>query len=195
MVCVMTACMVCVMTDFVFGNFCAKRANDRQKRQEVERGVLSRQGLRGAGAWLWTHGVKSSSHSSRAAGAQVLKIGIQSSKCTGAENRHREQQVRRCSKSASRAASARAASAQLLKCIGIKSIKCAAAENRHPEQQVRRCLNASASRVPSAQVLKCIGIKSTKCAAARAHLLKIGIESSKCAGAQNRHPEQQVRSC
>ena len=154
MVCVMTACMVCVMTDFVFGNFCAKRANDRQKRQEVERGVLSRQGLRGAGAWLWTHGVKSSSHSSRAAGAQVLKIGIQSSKCTGAENRHREQQVRRCSKSASRAASA-----QVLK-IGIQSSKCAGAENRHPEQQVRRC-SESASRAAGAQLLR-ISIQSSR---------------------------------
>ena len=36
-------------------------ARNEQTRQEVERGVLSRQGLRGAGAWLWTHGVKSSS--------------------------------------------------------------------------------------------------------------------------------------
>ena len=36
-------------------------ARNEQTRQEVERGVLSRQGLRGAGAWLSTHGVKSSS--------------------------------------------------------------------------------------------------------------------------------------
>ena len=58
MVCVMTACMVCVMTDFVFGNFCAKRANEARRWNDE---CSLWQGLRGAGAWLWTHGVKSSS--------------------------------------------------------------------------------------------------------------------------------------